>query len=341
VVFTTHTPVAAGNEVHRLELLEPLATALGLPTERLVELGGDPFSMTVAGLRLSKVTNAVAELHAETARRMWAGIEGASPIVAITNGVHPPTWQDERIRVAYARGGLWEAHQRAKRELCELVRERSGAVLSPDRLLIGFARRAASYKRADLILRDPDLLRRLLEEHRLQLVFAGKAHPLDAEGKRMIATLVQVARQYPHAIVYLSNYDIGLARRLVRGCDVWLNTPRRPLEASGTSGMKAAMNGVLNLSVLDGWWPEGCVHGVNGWQIGDGFEGPGQDTHDQAALLQVLEGEVIPTYEDDRPRWQRMMRASIEMSQWRFSSYRMLDDYYARVYRAEAAALAA
>jgi starch phosphorylase len=336
VVFTTHTPVAAGNEVHRLPLLEPVAADLGLSVERLVELGGDPFSMTVAGLRLSLVTNAVAELHGETARRMWADVTAASPIVAITNGVHPPTWQDERVRVAYGRGGLWEAHQAAKQELLELVRARTGAALSPDRLLVGFARRAAAYKRADLILRDEARLERLLAEHKLQLVFAGKAHPHDGEGKRIIAGLLHVARRHPNAIVYLSNYDLAVAQRLVRGCDVWLNTPRRPMEASGTSGMKAAMNGVLNLSVLDGWWPEGCVHGVNGWQIGDGFEGPGQDAHDQAALLRVLEEEVIPAYESDRGRWQRMMRASIEMSQWRFSSYRMLDDYYARAYRGAA-----
>ena len=330
VVFTTHTPVAAGNETHRLELLADL----GLPAERLVELGGEPFSMTVAGLKLSTITNAVAELHAATAQRMWAHVEGAAPIIAVTNGVHPPTWQDERLRVAYARGTLWEAHQQAKRELLTLIRLRTGHTLLEDRLLVGFARRAAAYKRADLILRDPARLGALLGARRLQLVFAGKAHPHDAEGKKIIAQLHGAARQNPGSIAFLENYDIGVGQKLTRGCDVWLNTPRRPMEASGTSGMKAAMNGVLNVSVLDGWWPEGCEHGVNGWQIGDGFEGPGQDAHDGRALLDTLEEVVIPKYESDRVGWGKMMAASIEMSQWRFSSYRMLEDYYERVYRA-------
>jgi starch phosphorylase len=274
VVFTTHTPVAAGNETHRLELIAPLAEELGLPIERVVEIGGDPFGMTVAGLRLSWITSAVAQLHGETARAMWRDVSGAAPIVAVTNGVHPPTWQDERLRVGYARGTLWEAHQQAKRELLGLIRERTGATLHEDRLLVGFARRAAAYKRADLVLRDAAWLAPLLTSRRLQLVFAGKAHPHDGEGKKIIAALLAMARQHPESIVFLQNYDMSVARRLVRGCDVWLNTPRRPMEASGTSGMKAAMNGVLNLSVLDGWWPEGCVHGVNGWQIGDGFRGP-------------------------------------------------------------------
>jgi len=333
VVFTTHTPVAAGNETHRLELIAPLAEELGLPIERVVEIGGDPFGMTVAGLRLSWITSAVAQLHGETARAMWRDVSGAAPIVAVTNGVHPPTWQDERLRVGYARGTLWEAHQQAKRELLGLIRERTGATLHEDRLLVGFARRAAAYKRADLVLRDAAWLAPLLTSRRLQLVFAGKAHPHDGEGKKIIAALLAMARQHPESIVFLQNYDMSVARRLVRGCDVWLNTPRRPMEASGTSGMKAAMNGVLNLSVLDGWWPEGCVHGVNGWQIGDGFEGPGQDAHDGKALQRVLTDEVIPTYENDRPRWLGMMRAAIEMSQWQFSSYRMIEEYYTRLYR--------
>jgi starch phosphorylase len=329
VVFTTHTPVAAGNEIHRLELLADL----GVAPERLAALGGDPFSMTVAGLRLSTTTNAVAELHGATARKMWAHVEDAAPIVAVTNGVHPPTWQDERVRVGYARGALWEAHQQVKRELLALIRARTGQTLREDRLLVGFARRAAAYKRADLIFRDPARLGALLAAQRLQLVFAGKAHPHDGEGKKIIAQLHAAARQHEGSIVFLENYDIGVGQKLTRGCDVWLNTPRRPMEASGTSGMKAAMNGVLNVSVLDGWWPEGCQHGVNGWQIGDGFEGPGQDAHDGRALMDALEGQVIPTYENDRARWTQMMAASIEMSQWRFSSYRMLEDYYDRVYR--------
>jgi starch phosphorylase len=203
--------------------------------------------------------------------------------------------------------------------------------LHEDRLLVGFARRAATYKRSDLVLRHPETIEPYLREGRLQIVFSGKAHPHDSEGKRIVANLVAMSRYYKGGVVFLENYEMKVGRLLTRGCDVWLNNPRRPMEASGTSGMKAAMNGVLNLSILDGWWPEGCEHGVNGWQIGDGFEGPGQDEHDLSSLYRTLEGEVLPAYAD-QARWVGMMRASIEMSQWRFSSDRMIEDYYRRVY---------
>jgi starch phosphorylase len=331
VVFTTHTPVLAGNETHSIDLVRHQGADLGaFSPAQLEEIGGDPFGMTVAGLRLSRIANGVAELHGHTSRTMWADVEGAAPIISVTNGVHHPTWQDLRMRTAGA--SLWEAHQELKHELLAEVQRKSGVVFSLDRLLIGFARRAAAYKRADLILHELEIVGPLLEEGRLQLLFAGKAHPQDGDGKRLIAKLVAVARRYPRSIVFLENYDMQLGRLLTRGCDVWLNNPRRPMEASGTSGMKAAMNGVLNLSILDGWWAEACEHGRNGWQFGDGFEGPTQDRHDLEALLRVLREQVIPTYYDDRPRWIDMMRSSIESSQWRFSSDRMIEDYYARVY---------
>jgi glycogen phosphorylase len=334
VIFTTHTPVVAGNESHDVAMLVEQGADLGVFTdEQLVEIGGDPFGMTVAGLRLSAVANAVAELHGETSRRMWRNIADAAPIVAITNGVHPHTWQDARIRVGYAHGTLWEMHQLCKRELLGEVRRRTGVLLDEDRLLIGFARRAAAYKRSDLLLRDPDVIGPYLASRGVQLVFSGKAHPHDRDGKRIVSNLVAMASRYPQSIVFLENYDMGVARLMVRGCDIWLNNPRRPMEASGTSGMKAAMNGALNVSILDGWWPEGCIHGVNGWQIGDGFEGPGQDEHDLAALYKVLLGEVVPTYYNDRPRWIAMMRHAIEMSQWQFSTHRMIEDYYRKLYR--------
>jgi starch phosphorylase len=264
---------------------------------------------------------------------MWAEVTDASPIDAVTNGVHTPTWQDMRLRMAYAHGKVWETHQLLKRELLAEVQKRAHVKMAEDRLLIGFARRAASYKRSDLIFRNPAAIEPLLQAGRVQLLFAGKAHPHDVEGKRIIANLVAMSHRHPSSIVFLENYDMKIGRLLTRGCDVWLNNPRRPLEASGTSGMKAAMNGCLNLSVLDGWWPEGCEHGVNGWQIGDAFEGPGQDEHDMRSLHDTLAKEVLPAYYDDRARWERMMRASIEMSQWKFSSYRMIEEYYTRLYR--------
>jgi len=181
------------------------------------------------------------------------------------------------------------------------------------------------------VLRAPERLAPLLRERRVQLIFSGKSHPTDETGKTVIAHLVATARRWPESIVFLENYDMGLGRLLTRGCDVWLNTPRRPLEASGTSGMKAALNGVLNLSVLDGWWPEGCQHGVTGWAIGDGAEVPDADRQDLAALFDTLEGEVLPAYTDPT-RWARMMRASIRMGMEKFSAHRMLQEYFARLY---------
>jgi starch phosphorylase len=324
--------VPAGNEVHAVAELRRLGAACELVDSELREIGGDPFNMTVAGLRLAHAANAVSQLHGETARAMWAHVEDAAPIVAVTNGVHIGTWQDPRVPPALESDGRLRRVRRAlKQELLAEVAARTGAHLDPDALTIGFARRAATYKRPDLLLRDPERLAPLLKDRRVQLVYSGKAHPADHAGKAVIALLIETIRQWPDSIVYLENYDMGLARLLTRGCDVWLNTPRRPLEASGTSGMKAAMNGVLNLSVLDGWWPEGCEHGVTGWAIGDESEGPDQDERDLRALYDTLEGLVLPAFADP-PRWTRMMRASIQMGVERFSSDRMVKEYFARLY---------
>ena len=335
IVFTTHTPVPAGNEVHSLKDLRRIGATQELLDRELEQIGGSPFSMTVAGLRLSYAANAVAALHGETARHMWKDVANASPIQSITNGVHPPTWQDERIRTALARneGALLEVHKELKRELIATVEQRNGVKLDPDRLLIGFARRAAPYKRANLILRDPKWLERLVKKTGAQLVFSGKAHPADGAGKRLISELVRFSRDWPDSIVFLQNYDMEIGRKLTRGADVWLNNPIRPLEASGTSGMKAAMNGVLNVSILDGWWPEGCVHGVTGWAIGDASQGrPDQDEHDLAALHKVFDEDVVPTF-NDPTRWASMMAASIKMGVEKFSSDRMVRDYYEKLYR--------
>ena len=332
IVFTTHTPVPAGNEVHALAELHRLGANCELVDSELREIGGDPFNMTIAGLRLARSANAVAQLHGETARAMWAHVDNAAPIVAVTNGVHVGTWQDERIPAALGSDeSLLAARRQLKQELLAEVTARTGTHLHPDALTIGFARRAATYKRPDLLMRDPDRLSPLLKSRRLQLIFAGKAHPADHAGKAVVQRLVETIREWPDSIVYLENYDMGLARLLTRGVDVWLNTPRRPLEASGTSGMKAAMNGVLNLSVLDGWWPEGCEHGVTGWAIGDGSEGPDQDQRDLRALYATLEGEVLPAFAAPA-RWTAMMRASIRMGVEQFSSDRMVREYFYRLY---------
>ena len=187
-------------------------------------------------------------------------------------------------------------------------------MLDPEVLLIGFSRRAALISGSSFIFSEPAVIAPLLEQRKIQLVFSGKAHPLDDAGKGVIENLVKMTKCYPQAVVFLENYDMTIGRMLTSGADVWLNNPRRPKEASGTSGMKAAMNGVLNLSILDGWWPEACEHGVNGWQFGDGFESQSeteQDAHDLRALYRVLQAEVIPTYYCDRPRWLDMMCAPV------------------------------
>lgn len=336
VVFTTHTPIREGNEAHPLERLEYMSAYNGLTREQMEQIGGNPFNMTVAGLRLSRISNGVARLHAETANRMWQDVAGRSAIIGITNAVHPPTWVDERITRAYEEGGdLWGAHMELKRELLDFIQERTGIALNPDRLLIGFSRRAASYKRSDLIFSKPEVIAPYLEAGTIQIVFSGKAHPQDDNGKRIISHLVAMMRKYPESVVFLENYDMTIGARLTRGSDVWLNNPRRPLEASGTSGMKAAMNGVLNCSILDGWWPEACLHGENGWQIGGGFEASdfaAQDRHDSEALYETLLGSVFPTYYENRPQWVRMMKRSIETTREAFATKRMLDDYYRLMY---------
>jgi glycogen phosphorylase len=331
IVFTTHTPVKAGNEEHSLKDLRRVGACLELSGAEMRAIGGDPFNMTVAGLRLARAANAVAQLHGETARTMWRHIGDAAPIEAITNGVHTGTWQSPAIRAAGDDSDrLWQAHAAHRGELLAEIQRREGLALDPAGLIIGFARRAASYKRPDLIVRDEERLQRLLQQG-VHIVLAGKSHPDDKLGKTIIARLVNAERRHPGQVVYLENYDMALGRLLTRGCDVWLNNPIRPLEASGTSGMKAAMNGVLNLSILDGWWPEGCEHGVNGWAIGD--ETSGEDEKDLAALYLVLEGEVLPAWAD-RARWIGMMRASIAMGTTKFSAERMVRDYFAKLYPA-------
>lgn len=333
IVFTTHTPVAAGNEVHEHRLLKYLGAYDGLTYEQMARLGGDPFSMTAAGLRLAKRANAVSQLHGQTARAMWHDVPGGQQILAITNGVHNGTWQDPEVAAAAkGQGDLWSVHMQRKRALIEEIEKQNGVSLDESVLTLGFARRAAPYKRGTLIFTNRPLMEKLLGGHRLQIVFSGKAHPNDIAGKLIIKNIAGMARAYPESVVFLEDYDMRISKLMTRGCDVWLNNPIRPMEASGTSGMKAAMNGVLNFSTLDGWWPEACQHGVNGWQIGCGTQGKECNIVDPASLYEVLTGEIIPTYYDRREQWLTMMRASIEMATWRFSAARMLQEYYDQLY---------
>jgi starch phosphorylase len=342
-VFTTHTPVPAGNEVFGEELVARyaggLAHAAGLATEELLAFGRfgeeDGFGLTPLALRLSAAANGVSDLHGEVAREMWGELGEDTPIGHVTNGVHLGTWLDSELAELLRGAGirpeappdeanwaaaheldsdaLWRVHAAAKARLGE----RAG--LDPDRLTIGFARRFATYKRAGLLYTD---LERLLALP-VQVVVAGKAHPADDPGKDVMQRIVELSHDPRVAgrVVFLENYDMGLARTLIPGCDVWLNTPRRPQEASGTSGMKAAVNGVLNLSVLDGWWAEGYSPEV-GWAI-DGVS----DEADVEQLYRLLERDVVPTFVDRRGRWVEMMKASIAELAPRFSMQRAVIDY--------------
>jgi len=338
VVFTTHTPIVEGNESHDIDKLEYMGAFNGLTRQQMIRFGGEPFNMTIAGLRLSRKSNAVAQLHMITANKMWRTVAGRSEIIGITNGIHKPTWVDARITKAYEdKVDLWETHQTVKKELIEFIKERTGVELAADKLLIGFSRRAAPYKRSDLIFTKEGIISPLLRSGKVQIVFSGKAHPLDDIGKKIVENLVLMMKKYPSSVVFLENYDMTIGSMLTRGSDIWLNNPRRPLEASGTSGMKAAMNGVLNCSILDGWWPEACIDGVNGWQFGDavGLDdlSPVElDKHDTQALYDTLINRVMATYYENREKWVDMMKESIKTTSYEFSVERMLDEYYNKMY---------
>lgn len=343
IVFTTHTPVIQGNEEHYIDRLMYMGANNGLSKEQLIEIGNDPFNMTVAALHLSRMSNAVAKLHMETANDMWDHVKSRSKILGITNAIHKPTWVDSRILKSAKDkdlNSIWKYHMENKEALIDFIYERNGVRLNSSKLLIGFSRRAAPYKRSDLIFTDKSIIEPLLKEQKIQIVFSGKAHPLDDNGKQIVQNLVAMSKLYPNAVVFLENYDMTIGAKLTRGSDIWLNNPRRPKEASGTSGMKAAMNGVLNFSTLDGWWPEACKHGINGWAFGDAktaedFDGDLKllDAHDVKALYSSLLTEVIPTYYDNHSKWLDMMLSSITTTEKQFDVKRMLEEYYENLYK--------
>ena len=393
-LFTTHTPVPAGNDAFPLNLMDRFFGdfwgRMGLDRDGFMALGcydypwGTQFSMTVLALRTAGRANGVSRLHGEVARSMWRSLWPdvplpEVPIGHVTNGVHTDSWLDPDLAVLLDRylgptwrerldnsatwtgvyqipdAELWAQHNVAKERLIALARERTvshlvrtGAdparinrasqVLDPHILTIGFARRFASYKRASLIFRDQERLKRILNnpERPVQIVFAGKAHPADEPGKALIQFVYQMSQQpgFAGRILFLEDYDINMARHLVSGVDVWLNNPRRPLEASGTSGQKAALNGAPSLSVLDGWWVEG-YDGENGWAIGEERKYPdeaAQDEADALSLYRLLEDEVVPLFyqrdEHGLPcAWLDKMRAAIASVAPTFSLNRMLKEY--------------
>lgn len=354
-VFTTHTPVPAGHDKFEYDLVERVLGQV-VPFEIMQMLGGqDRLNMTLLALNLSRYVNGVAKRHEEVSREMFPGY----PINHITNGVHSWTWTCDSFKTMYDRyipgwandpamlrkavslpkDEVWSAHVEAKARLLTLIKERTGTALSADALTIGFARRATQYKRADLVFSD---VQRLLDMVRrgypLQFVFAGKAHPRDDGGKELIRRIVAVARQTGDQIpiVYLENYDMDLARLIISGADLWLNTPQRPLEASGTSGMKAAHNGVPSFSTLDGWWIEGCLEGQTGWAIG-GQEAGAADAdsvnrRDAEDLYQKLENVIAPLFYQQRQRWLDVMRQAIALNASYFNTHRMVQQYVTNAY---------
>lgn len=397
-VFTTHTPVPAGIDRFGADQIRRYFGGdnhlEGVPTDRLLALGaetypgGDPgvFNMAVMGLRMAKHANGVSQLHGIVSREMfhglWEGFDDAEvPITSITNGVHAPTWVDQRIfdigstydpqevsssgkLALFARHAtdeqIWGVKRELRQTLVEMSRRRmreswihrgasapelgwTDTILSPDALTIGFARRVPTYKRLTLMLRDPARLKRILLDPRrpVQLVIAGKSHPADDNGKRLIQKMVQFADdpEIRHRIAFLPNYDIGMARHLYPGCDVWLNNPLRPLEACGTSGMKAALNGGLNLSILDGWWDE-WFDGENGWDIptADGITDPDRrDDIEAAALYDLIENRVAPRFYDvDEAgiprRWVAMMRHTLATLGPKVLATRQVQDYTRELY---------
>jgi len=346
--FTTHTPVEAGHDKFDYSLVRRIYGDLLDPHTVKLLAGEDHLNMTRLALNLSEYVNGVAKRHAEVSRQMFPGYA----VHSVTNGVHAATWTstpfakmyDQHVPGWYHEPELlsradripdekiWAAHQEAKQALVDKVRELTGVVLNPDQPILGFARRMTAYKRADLLFTDLARLKTLAREHPFQIVMAGKAHPMDAAGKQLIEALHVHMRDLAGVVpmAFLPDYDMALALLMVSGSDVWINTPLRPLEASGTSGMKAAFNGVPQCSVLDGWWVEGCLEGVTGWAVGD--DSPTANGHDAVALYDKLEQVILPLWYDDRPGWIAVMKGAISKNAAYFNSHRMMRRYATEAY---------
>ncbi len=350
-VFTTHTPVPAGHDKFPLELarkiIGPRDDIFSLPQV----VYDDTLNMTYLALNMSRYINGVAKKHGEVSRIMFSGYD----ISSITNGVHAGTWVSEPFRrlfdkyipmwrqdnysLRYALSipdhEIWSTHMECKRRLLEYVESVTSVRMDENVLTIGFARRAATYKRADLLFYDVERLKKIvLQVGKIQIIYAGKAHPRDDGGKQLIKRVFRAIEELkPYlTIVYLPNYNMKLGGLITSGVDVWLNTPQPPMEASGTSGMKASLNGVPNLSVLDGWWIEGCVEGITGWAVGETPDTPVSTEAHAMSLYEKLEKAVIPTYYKDRQRFINMMKCAIAINGSFFNTHRMVQEYVLNAY---------
>ncbi len=352
-VFTTHTPVESGHDKFSYDLVREILETVDLAT--LKDYGGqERLNMTCLALNLSNYVNGVAKRHQEISAKMFAGYE----IHAITNGVHSYTWTGVAFRRLFDKylpgwaiepdflakvdlvpdGEVWQAHQEQKQLLIDYVNQNSQVKLDHNVFTLGFARRATEYKRATLLFSNLDRLRAISKKHKIQAVFAGKAHPRDEAGKKLIERIYDYSRQLRGEVevAYLENYDMDIAAKMVGGVDVWLNNPLRPMEASGTSGMKAAHNGVINFSVLDGWWIEGWIENITGWAIGPG---PNENVTDNVCfateledLYNKLEYIITPMFYDRRDEWVQMMKNSIGKVAYFFNSHRMMRRYVTEAY---------
>ncbi|MFQ6610356.1 MAG: alpha-glucan family phosphorylase [Fidelibacterota bacterium] len=346
-IFTSHTPVPAGHDKFDTRLAHSVLGKL-IPDDLDRSIVNGELNMSMLALNYSRSANGVSKLHGEVSQKMFPSFN----ISSITNGVHHTTWTALATREVFDKyipgwrenadllrnadsipdSEIWHMHFENKRRLLDYANAHMQVGYERSRLMLGFARRAAGYKRAMLLFKDPERLAKI-SDGRLEIVFAGKAHPKDQLGKKIIKNVVQEANKLfgRVLITYLENYNMWLGRLITSGVDVWLNTPLRPNEASGTSGMKAAMNGVPNFSILDGWWAEGCKDGVNGWAIGE-ENGVGDDDADADSLYTILEQKIIPKYYDEREQWISMMRESI-ISSADFTAQRMVNDYKKFAYR--------
>ena len=348
-LFTTHTPVEAGHDQFSYDLVRRVLDDF-IDIETLKTLGGaERLNMTRLALSLSGYVNGVAKSHALTSSTMFPGYH----VHAVTNGVHPRTWTCSSMAKLYdtywpewrhepellvradqlPAEALRVAHAQAKASLIDHVKNTTGVVLDPAQPILGFARRMTAYKRPDLLFSDITALKAIAHQRPFQIVLAGKAHPRDEPGKRLIAHLHECIGELRGAVnaAYLPNYDMSVGLLMVAGSDVWVNTPLRPLEASGTSGMKAALNGVPNFSVLDGWWVEGCIEGVTGWSIG-ASSAPDANGDDAVSLYDKLRHVVLPLYYDDQPGWTRVMQGAISKNAYYFNSHRMMRRYATEAY---------
>ena len=343
LVFTTHTPVEAGNEKHDINMLDRLGFFAGLPLQTVREISGiedDIFNQSLVALRLSRLANGVSKMHGEVARKMWGKFEGICPITHITNSQNHKYWHDPALDRAHQAGdtdALIRRKWELKKEAFQWVADQTGKILDPDVLTVVWARRFAKYKRADLITRDMERFERLIQstDHPIQIIWAGKPYPMDYGAVDMFNELVHLSRKYPNLAV-VTGYELELSRRLKQASDIWLNNPRITREASGTSGMTAAMNASLNFSVPDGWIPEFAKNLENAFVI-DAVDVQlpveQQDEIDRIQLMDMLEKEILPRYYDRPQEWWNMVQQSMSEVVPFFDSDRMAAAYYTDLYQ--------